>query len=134
MDNNFDYDDMFDSDFDNVFGDTKANIFGGKNFYDDDVCVGYSRENIFGGEDYFDDDNQFVARSMDNNIGGMSLWSRQGYEGTIDFNDVGDDIFYGADGEITHFDFDTVGNGVQIMQYDDPLVHVMHYVMPDLIL
>lgn len=107
-------DDIFDSDFDDVFGNERPNIFNGKDFYDDD--------------------GNFVARTMDTGIGSIGIYSSHGWEGNMDFNDVGDDIFYGTDGDIVHFDFDTTGNGMQIMQYEDPLAHVIHYVMPDLIL
>ena len=126
--------DIFETDFDHVFGSVNNSRFDNNDFGEEHWDFGHSERNIFGGEDLYDNDNCFFARTIDNGIGEFNLYSNQGYEGTIDFNDVGDDIFYGEDGTITHFDFDMVGNSSQIMQYDDPLAHVIHYIMPDLIL
>lgn len=136
---------VFDSSFDDVFdtvvknGDVDGityedNIFGGNNILDDDVSVGHSENNIFNGKDYFNEDHQLVIRTEDNGIGGENIYSQDGFEGTLVRSDVGDDIFYGADGTIEHLTFTDGGNGSAIMQFDDPLAHISSYVMPDLIL
>ena len=136
---------IFDSSFDEVFdvsienadvdGVTyEDNIFGGHDIFDDGVNVGHSEDNIFQGEDYYDADHRLVAHTQDNGIGGEYVYSDDGFEGTLVKSLVGDDIFYGADGTITHLDFNDVGNGSAIMQFDDPLAHINSYIMPDLIL
>ena len=131
------FDDIFDTDIEN--GDYDGityhdNIFGGHDILDDHVQVGHSEDNIFGGHDYYDSDHHLIARTEDNGIGGENIYSHDGFEGVLVKSDVGDDIFYGADGCVEHLDYSDVGNGSMIMQFDDPLAHISSYIMPDLIL
>lgn len=131
------FDDMFDTvvrngDYDGIT--YEDNIWGGHDIHDDYIDVGHSEDNVFGGEDYYDSDHQFMIRTQENGIGGEYVYSRDGFEGTLVKSNVGDDIFYGADGSVEHMDYIDGGNGSMIMQFDDPLAHISSYVMPDLIL
>lgn len=110
------------------------NIYDGHNFYEDGVFVGHSEANIFGGQDYYDHQNLQVAHTEDNGIGGMHVYSNDGYEGTFVHTDYGQNTFYGEDGSITHMDLNDVGNGSYMMNFDDPLAHIDSYIMPDLLL
>lgn len=131
--------------FDNVFDDTYdngeydnisylENNRGGVDIYDDNLLVGHSEDNIFDGEDYYNNDNQRILHTEDNGIGGLNIYSSDGYEGTLVNNDIGSDIFYGANGSIEHLNVEDFGNGSAIMQFDDPLAHISSYIMPNLIL
>ena len=110
------------------------NIYDGHDFYENGVYAGHSEANIFGGQDYYDQHNQHVAHTEENGIGGMYVYSDDGFEGTYEHMQDGHDTFYGDEGMISHMDLNDVGNGSYMMDFDDPLAHIDSYIMPDLLL
>lgn len=134
------FDEQFDDIFDNTYDEDvmdivyKDNIFGGKDVFDDNVLIAHSKANLFGGEDYYDENNQRIAHTEDNGFGGLNIYSNEGYEGALEKNCEGDDIFYGTNGSIEHLKVEEYGNGSAIMQFDDPLAHLSSYIMPSLII